>query len=216
MTLEKKVSDLEKMITQLAYAQFKTEMMLQHLTDEMKEFKDEMKEFKDEMKEFKDEMKEDRKYWAMQWGQLANKMGTLVEDLVLPGMLVAVVDVFNCKEEDIIFSGARIKKKSQSGKRREFDAIVECKEILIINETKSNLEKDHVDAFKSFIESNDVLDFFPQANAKTIIPIMSSLQIRKDVIDYLTEKEIFAMHLAELEMRIVNFAEIQEKQSPPR
>ena len=59
----------------------------------MREFKDEMREFKDEMREFKDEMPE-YKEWSRnqiktmnrQWGDLANKMGTLAEDLVAPSV----------------------------------------------------------------------------------------------------------------------------------
>jgi hypothetical protein len=36
--------------------------------------------FKDEMRAFKDEVNEDRKRMNKMWGELANKMGTLVED----------------------------------------------------------------------------------------------------------------------------------------
>ena len=75
---------------------FKDEM--KDFKDEMKDFKDEMKDFKDEMKDFKDEMKDEMKDFKgemksfkeesrqanremnRRWGELANKMGTLVEE----------------------------------------------------------------------------------------------------------------------------------------
>ncbi len=37
----------------------------------------EMGKFKDEMSEFKEEMREDQKKAFKQWGDIANKMGTL-------------------------------------------------------------------------------------------------------------------------------------------
>lgn len=45
-----------------------------------------MKDFKNEMKDFKDEMKADHKKMNKQWGDLANKMGTLIEDIVAPAV----------------------------------------------------------------------------------------------------------------------------------
>ena len=45
-----------------------------------------MKEFKDEMADFKNEPETDRKNRNKQWGELANKMGTLVEDIISPAV----------------------------------------------------------------------------------------------------------------------------------
>ena len=63
-------------------SEFKDEMC--EFKDEMCEFKDEMSDFKDEMSAFKEEMREDRKKAFKQWGEIANKMGTLAEDFVAP------------------------------------------------------------------------------------------------------------------------------------
>lgn len=82
-TLEK-ISALENALMQVAYAQRKTDINLSQLSMEMKEFKDEMKDFKDEMIIFKNESQTDRKNMNKQWGDLANKLGTIVEDIVAP------------------------------------------------------------------------------------------------------------------------------------
>ena len=87
--LEDKVSELERMMKNLAYAHMQTEMTLNNFIGEMKDFKDEMKDFKEEMKDFKDEMKDFKeemrneiKSMNKRWGELANKMGTVAEDIV--------------------------------------------------------------------------------------------------------------------------------------
>ena len=70
--------------------------------DEMKGFKDEMLVFKDEMKDFKDEMREDRREMNKQWGNLANKMGTLVEDIIAPAVGPAIRKYFKEEVLDIM------------------------------------------------------------------------------------------------------------------
>ena len=100
MAIEQKVDKLEEALMRLVYIQQKTEMELQSFKDEMLNFKNEMKVFKDEMLDFKNEMKVfkdemlDFKEWSKknieslnrQWGNLANRMGTLVEDIFFPSM----------------------------------------------------------------------------------------------------------------------------------
>jgi hypothetical protein len=66
--IEERVSTLEHIMPDLAYAQLRTKRSLDRLSDEMPEFKQEMREFKVEM---------DRR-----WGELANRLGALVEDVV--------------------------------------------------------------------------------------------------------------------------------------
>ena len=54
------------------------------LSVEMRDFKNEMRGFKNEMQSFKDQSIADRKSMNKKWGDLANKMGTVVEDIVIP------------------------------------------------------------------------------------------------------------------------------------
>ena len=65
-------------------SQLRTEAELREFKDEMRAFKDEMHVFKDEMRAFKDEMlefkEENRRQTRQmnrQWGELANRLGTL-------------------------------------------------------------------------------------------------------------------------------------------
>ncbi|MFO7802510.1 MAG: hypothetical protein R6V55_09475 [Desulfovermiculus sp.] len=86
-----RVDRLEEMMMQVAYEHTKTEMSLRDLKREMSNFKREMQDFKDEMRvfkdgvnEFKQEIRASKKENDRRLGDLANKMGTLVEDVVAP------------------------------------------------------------------------------------------------------------------------------------
>ena len=92
-TMEFRVTSLEALMAELTSNVNRLSFEMREFKDEMREFKDEMREFKDEMREFKDEMSE-YKEWSRnqiktmnrQWGDLANRMGTLAEDLVAPSV----------------------------------------------------------------------------------------------------------------------------------
>jgi len=79
VAIEQKVDKLEEALMRLVYIQQKTEMELQS-------FKNEMKVFKDEMTDFKEWSKKNIDSLNRQWGNLANRMGTLVEDIFFPSM----------------------------------------------------------------------------------------------------------------------------------
>lgn len=90
-----KLSYLEETMAQLAYSQLKTEMSLQTLSREMREFKDWSKKQLITMNR--------------QWGDLANKMGTLVEDVVAPNIPRIAQNYFGC--EDLDYFAVRVRKK---------------------------------------------------------------------------------------------------------
>ena len=156
---------LEEIMVQLAYEHTKTEMALRDLKhemsnfkremqdfkDEMRDFKDEMRDFKDEMRVFKDgmndfkaEMQASRKENDRRWGDLANKMGTLVEDIVTPSLPWIVREDFGCGQIDDIMLRRRVRNKTDQAQVREFDALVVAGDMVFINETKSKPDAEKV------------------------------------------------------------------------
>ncbi|MDM8523295.1 hypothetical protein QUF80_07985 [Desulfococcaceae bacterium HSG8] len=65
------------------------------------------------MKSFKEEIRSDTKKFKKQtdkkWGELSNKMGTLVEDMVAPNIPEIIRTYFNDEPD---FFGVRIKKRN--------------------------------------------------------------------------------------------------------
>ncbi len=197
---------------------FKNEM--KDFKDEMKDFKDEMKDFKDEMllfkdgvEDFKDEMKDfktnseaDRKSMNKKWGELANKMGTIVEDIVAPSVEGIVREYFKINELDML--AIRFRKRSSDGKSiREFDVIAESKNYFFIVETKATPRTEYVKDFIKLI--SEIEKWFPNIKDKKIIPIFSSLYLPEDTIKYLTNNNIFAMAMKDDNIDILNYDELE-------
>ncbi len=179
---------------------FKNEM--RDFKDEMLDFKNEMKDFKDEMQDFKEESKAERKRINKQWGELANKMGTLVEDIVSPNIPRIAKEYFGCDEiEDFMIRRQVVNKKDRS-KRREFDVIAVCNDKIIVDETKSTPSLEYIREF--MVSLKDFFDYFPEYKGKTIIPIFSSLYLSEGVIQYLTKNKIYAMGMSDETMEILN------------
>jgi len=200
---------LEEYIKNVGNAQMQTEREMRGFKDEMRgfkdemrEFKDEMREFKDEMKEFKDEMREDRRNMNKKWGEIVNKMGTLVEDIVAPNIPRIAREYFKC--EDMEFFGLRVTKRNSKdkSKSREFDIIAVCGDTVIINETKSSPRVDYINEFLEILK--EVCEYFPEYESKKIIPIFSSLYIPENVVTYLTKVKIYAMAMKDDVMDLLN------------
>ena len=231
--LAEKVSYLEELVQKVAYSQLETNMSLNRLSNEMREFKDEMRDFKDEMSEYKEWSKKqitatNNQITAMnnqitatnkqisatnkqislmnrQWGDLANKLGTVVEDIVLPNIPRIAQVYFGCKELDYI--AVRVEKRSVIDHRlfRDFDAIAVCEGIFILNETKSSPEIRDVDKLAEFVESRELFHYFPEYKGYKIQPVFSSLYLDDSFVEYLSRKGIYALTMKDDTMEIVNF-----------
>lgn len=163
----------------------------------------ELRAFKQEMHEFKEEMREDRKKIYKKWGEIANKMGTVVEDIVAPNIPSVIKQYFH--GGDMEFFGLRVTKRNIKDKAnsREFDIVAVFDDKLLINETKSTPRIDYIDAFKDTLA--EIYDYFPEYSGKKIIPIFSSLSIPDKVAMYLTKMKIYAMAMKDDSMELLNY-----------
>ncbi len=193
--------------------EFKESMRLtvENLSSEMADFKDEMREFKDEMADFKSETLEfqrnsekDRREMNKRWGELANKMGTIVEDIVAPNIPRILKEYFGCDEKDImdVSIRRRVSNKKDPSLKREFDIVAVCGNKVVINETKSTPKIEYVNRFKKTL--SEVYDYFPEYKGKELIGIFASLSIREDIVQYLTRQGIYAMGMKDDTMEILN------------
>jgi|GEM_PF-665136 len=190
---------------------FKDEM--RDFKDEMRDFKDEMKDFKDEMKDFKDEML-DFKEWSkrniedlnLQWGNLANKMGTLVEDIFSPSIDQAIQKHFRV-QCDIIDTNKLIRKGKES---LELDILAlsrETKQAFIV-EVKSS--PDRIEYIDKFIEKlKRVPQFLPELEDYTLIGIYAGLNMNEETVNILTQKKLYAMIVKGDILEIVNLDKVK-------
>jgi len=210
--LEEKVERLESLLGQFIVntdvALRRLEVSLEAFKDEMRVFKDEMGAFKNEMKGFKDEVNADRKNLNKMWGELANKMGTLVEDIVAPNIAGIAERYFGCEKLEDFMIRRRKRSVKDENKVREFDVIALWDDKVIINETKSTPRMDYINEFIDVLK--EITDYFPEYKEKEIIPIFSSLYLPEETVGYLTKKKIYAMAMKDDTMDLLNFEKIKK------
>jgi hypothetical protein len=184
---------------------FKNEM--REFKNVMLDFKDDMLDFKNEMNGFKDRMESETKRFNKQLGELANRMGTIVEDIAAPAIPRIAGEYFGCDEiED--FMVRRWKRKANDKKsRREFDVIAVCPDRVLLCEVKSTPRPDYINDFIELLQKEEFYEYFPEYREKQLIPIFSSLYLPPDIVIRLSKNGIFALGMMDSVMDILNYEE---------
>ena len=185
----------------------KRDAEMKDFKDEMRGFKDEMKDFKDEMRGFKDEMKDDHKRMNKQWGELSNKLGTIVEDLIAPAVRPVVKKYF---DEDIVdFSLNRKKHDKSINLRGEFDVIAASETTVYLVEVKATFREEYLDRFTGNIEKFKKL--FPEFNNLKLVPIFASIRFDDELFPKITQYGFYALAYRDWDyMDILNFEDINK------
>ena len=160
--------------------------------------------------------KEDRKEWNRRWGELANKMGTVVQDIVAPSLRRIARDELNCGEEQSFSVCVSRYRSDDRHYRREFDALYVGTRGVLLNETKSTVLSEYATRFVRFLKSGEFALYFPEYRDLTLVPVFSSLRLPKDLIPYLTKNGIYAVSMGEETMQVLNRDAVSaRKLSPP-
>ncbi len=202
-TTEEKVSRLEAVLEEFIKSvgiEFNKLYNSQMRTEaEMREFKEEMRAFKEEMREFKDETREQNREMNRKWGDLANKLGTITEDLVAPSLPRIVQEEFNLDVSDLM---VRRKRKLKDGTVKEYDAIAVADEYVFLNYTKSTMKNADVDIFVKDIEQ--FREYCPEYRKKKIIGVLASLYIDEGVIKYAESAGFLVLSVGDQVMEVKN------------
>ena len=152
-----------------------------------------------ELLAFKDEMRQINREMNINWGELANKLGTINEDLVAPSIPRIVREEFGLEVKDLI---VRRKKKLKNGRVKEFDAVAEAEGYLFVNSTKSTLENRDVDAFIRDIPK--FREFYPEYKSDRIVGILSGLYVDKSFIKYAEKRGFIVLAVGDQLMEVKN------------
>jgi len=201
-----RVDRLEDLMAGLIEQARITQQQIDRLSIEMKAFKDEMRDFKDEMLDFKEWSKRNIEDLNLQWGNLANKMGTLVEDIFSPSIDQVIQKHFRV-QCDIIDTNKLIRKGKES---LELDILAlsrETKQAFIV-EVKSS--PDRIEYIDKFIEKlKRVPQFLPELEDYTLIGIYAGLNMNEETVNILTQKKLYAMIVKGDILEIVNFDKVK-------
>jgi len=182
MPVKKRVSRLESLMAQLIRTVDQSEREGQRLYRSVERLSEEMHDFKEEMRDFKEEMLDFKTEGRKQWGELANKMGTMAEDLVAPSIERVLREVVGCDKGQVEYVAVRVKRRHPETKQhREFDVVAVCGDYLLVNETKSSLS---AEAMKAFATERlpQVREYFPEFADKKIIGAIASLYVDESLV----------------------------------
>lgn len=182
-------------MAELARAQVRTQQNLDQLSREMREFKDEMRAFKDDR--LAPEARLDRR-----WGELANKMGTLAEDIVAPGIPAIFQRAFGHTEEPSTTIRSWLSHRSDPSRRRGFDVWAFARDVLLLTETKSRLRPEDLPAFEELLR--EAREYIPDAEGRRVVGALATFYVDPSLVRAGEQQGFFMLGLSRGLMEILN------------
>jgi hypothetical protein len=208
INVEERITYLDNLMAELARAQVQREIAskaadarIERHIAEMKEDRRRLQEGTLQMQEDTRRMKEDTRRMKQAWGDLANKMGTVAEDVVAPNIPRLAIEEFGFGEvEDLM---VRVSRASRRGKkrRREWDVICSGPEKVIVVEVKSTPSIDKIREVPDRLA--EFFDFFPGYDDRELIGIFASWSIRSELLPVISASGLFGIAMGEDTMEIV-------------
>jgi len=208
-TIEERVESLEAVLGQFIVH---TDIFLNRLERDMREMNDRLekniREMNDRLekniREVSDRLKENIREMNKQWGALANKMGTIDEDLIAPAARPVVEKYF---ETEPTTRAIRVSRRLGS-ENLEVDVLVVCEDKVFMIEVKSSPKIEYVEQILE--KTAEFRRFFPEYESKQVIPIYAGIIFPNEVINHATQKGLYVMAYREWEyMDIINFDDIK-------
>ena len=153
----------------------------------------------------------ERREMNKRWGELANKMGTVVEDIVAPSVRRLAREVFDCGDLVRFTTRQTVTRSDDRSRRREFDALYVGTRAVLLNETKSSPRSEDARAFVEFLRNSEFALYFPEYEKLPIVPAFSSLSIPEDMVTYLTRHGIYAVAMGDEAMQVLNLNAVRSR-----
>jgi cell division protein FtsL len=135
-----------------------------------------------------DKISVDLKSTTQEMGNLTNKLGGIVESIVIPG----IVGKFNEKgfSFDSVSTNVKFLSEGKRGKLAEVDALLENGKFVIAVEAKTDMQVSHVN---EHIKRLNLLRSIPRFKGKKIYGAFSTAIARKKPVDYALEKGFYVL-----------------------
>lgn len=160
-----------------------------------------------------EEAARERREMNKRWGELANKWGTVVEDIVAPSVRRLALEVFDCGEMEFFSPRVTRVRSDDRSRRREFDAIYIGTKGVLLNETKSAPRSRDVRSFADFLSSGEFALYFPEYRDLPVVPVFSALSLPADMVTDLTRRGIYALAMGDYAMQVVNLDAVRNRRA---
>ena len=161
----------------------------------------------------REESARERRDMNKRWGELANKMGTVVEDIVAPSARRLAREVFDCGDMQRFLTRASVIRSDDRSRTREFDALYVGTRAVLLNQTNSSPRAEDARAFVEFLQSGEFALYFPEYAELPIVPAFSSLNIPDDMVTYLTRRGVYALAMGDEALQVLNLEAVRSRRA---
>ncbi|MGC9452430.1 MAG: hypothetical protein ACP5I4_13405 [Oceanipulchritudo sp.] len=157
--------------------------------------------YANKLEEHIQESREDRKRMNKAWGDLANKLGSVAEDVVAPNIpRMAVEDFGMDRVEDQVVNPYRV---SRRGPQRyaEYDIVCTGPGKVIVVEVKSTPTVDKILQMPGRLA--EFFDFYPEYEGREVIGVFASWSIPENLLPVITKAGLYGIAMGDETMDIV-------------
>jgi hypothetical protein len=219
ISMEERLNYLDSIMAELAHAQMRTEIYLKASAERMDrnaerleasldrsiaEMKEDTRRMKDDTRRMQEDtrrMKDDTRRMKQAWGDLANKMGTVAEDVVAPNIPRLAVEEFGLTEVEDMLPRARRTSRRGEKRRREYDIVCAGPGKVIVVEVKSTPTLEKILAIPERLEA--FFDFFPEYEGRELIGVFASWSIDERLLPAISEAGLYGIAMGEDTMDVV-------------
>jgi hypothetical protein len=201
ISMEERLNYLDRALAELAHTQMRTEIAMKEDTHQMKEDTRRMKEDTRRMKEETLKMKEDTRLMKKAWGDLANKMGTVAEDVVAPNIPRLAVEEFGMSEVFDLQARARRTSRRGEKRKREYDVVCAGPEKVIVVDVKSTPTLEKIREVPARLQ--EFFDFFPEYEGRELVGVFASWSIDEALLPAISEAGLYGIAMGEDTMDVV-------------
>ena len=141
-----------------------------------------------EMRAFKEESEASGKRLDRSMGELANKLGRLVEDIVSPGLPTIFRQLVGLAEHEPVESAMRVRRRHPGDPARmaEYDVIVKGDGRMLVCETRSTLRPEDLEPFMAKLA--ECRTFLPEAAGCAVLGAFASFVLDDSLTTAVSKK----------------------------
>jgi uncharacterized coiled-coil protein SlyX len=168
------------------------------------EFESHREKSEADLQAYRAEQQAMRREFNQQQGEIANKLGTLAEDLVVPSLPRILTEVVPCPGRDQVSMAVRVRRShpTERGQSQEYDVIVSCGDYALFNETKSRLRPGDVDRLIERLEQ--ARGYFPEYEDRKILGSLASLYVDPSLVRYASRQGVLVLATGDELMEVLN------------
>jgi hypothetical protein len=186
LEFEKRLELLTQNVQRLQESQETLTRSVQELEKSQESFTRNVQRFQDEMKEFKIEINK-------KWGELANRLGTLAEDIFGPGIPYLLKSLGYETESYFFDLGVGPK-----GRKRQYDVLIfarseQGKKKVFVAEVKNQARTEDFNQMQKSLEA--LPELFEPVRGKTIVPILAAFRFPENIETYASKRGVLLVRM---------------------